>query len=134
MPLPNAFARFNRRFANPVIRHISGKAGPLALVHHRGRRSGRQYSTPVMAFPHGQGWVIPLTYGTERDWVRNVCAASEAELVIRRERLRVTAPRVATGSEARMPLPARVLTRLARAPHVLLVRTVEGAGAGAEAS
>ncbi|MGQ0617527.1 MAG: nitroreductase family deazaflavin-dependent oxidoreductase [Acidimicrobiia bacterium] len=129
MPLPNAFARFNRRVANPVIRHISGKAGPLALVEHRGRRSGRRYSTPVMAFPHRQGWVIPLTYGTQRDWVRNVCAASEAGLVIRRKRVQVTEPRIATGAEERMPLPARVVARLARAPHVLLIRTVTDADA-----
>jgi F420H(2)-dependent quinone reductase len=41
------------------FRGSEGKVGgvfegaPLVLVHHRGRKSGREYVSPVMYFPHG---------------------------------------------------------------------------------
>ena len=43
------------------------------MVHHRGRRSGRAYSTPVNLFPLGDDEaVVALTYGPVADWARNV--------------------------------------------------------------
>jgi deazaflavin-dependent oxidoreductase (nitroreductase family) len=47
----------------------------LAVVHHRGRRSGRTYRTPVVARPTNNGFVISLTFGEQADWFRNVQAA-----------------------------------------------------------
>lgn len=83
MPLPQRLARFNRRVTNPIANRFAGRVPPLAIVAHTGRRSGRTYWTPVMAFRDrsGGGFVIALTYGPETDWVRNVLAAGGCDLV-----------------------------------------------------
>jgi deazaflavin-dependent oxidoreductase (nitroreductase family) len=47
----------------------------FAVIHHRGRRSGRAYATPVSARPTADGFVIPLTFGEASDWFQNVRAA-----------------------------------------------------------
>jgi deazaflavin-dependent oxidoreductase (nitroreductase family) len=73
-PLPRSFARFNRKVANPVVRQFAGSFGPLALVRHRGRRTGRAYATPVMSFVTDDGLVIGVVYGASSDWVKNVLA------------------------------------------------------------
>jgi deazaflavin-dependent oxidoreductase (nitroreductase family) len=94
MPLPDALARLNRRLANPLVRTFAGRLPPFALVVHRGRRSGRAYRTPVMAFPAGDGYVIALPYGAARDWVRNVRATDGCTLVRRGRCLPLTEPRL----------------------------------------
>jgi deazaflavin-dependent oxidoreductase (nitroreductase family) len=77
VPLPDALARFNRRVTNRLMLGIAPRLPPLAVVDHVGRRSGRQYRTPVMAFDDGERWTFALTYGPDRDWVHNVLAAGE---------------------------------------------------------
>jgi hypothetical protein len=47
----------------------------VAVIHHQGRRSGRQYATPTSARPTRDGFVVPMTFGEGADWVRNVQAA-----------------------------------------------------------
>jgi deazaflavin-dependent oxidoreductase (nitroreductase family) len=114
MPLPDALARMNRRVVNPVVRTFAGRLPPMALVVHRGRRSGREYRTPVMAFPRGDGYVITLPYGAERDWVRNVLAAGGCTLVRRGRFHRLTASRVLDQREGLplMPRPSRPVLKL----------------------
>ncbi len=85
MPLPAGLARFNRRVTNPAMRVISSRVPPLATLVHVGRQSGREYRTPVMAFPTDDGFGFALTYGPEVDWVHNVLAASRCQLVYRGE-------------------------------------------------
>src|SRR5258707_6044180 len=62
---------------NPLTLALAGSRRlPLfAVVHHRGRRSGRSYTTPVGARRTADGFVIPLTFGERADWFRNVRAA-----------------------------------------------------------
>lgn len=114
MPLPGALARINRRFPNPLVRTFAGRLPPLALVVHRGRRSGREYRTPVMAFPGRDDYVITLPYGAERDWVRNVLAAGGCTLMRRGRLNRLTASRVLDQGEGLplMPRPTRPVLRL----------------------
>lgn len=76
--LPRAFARFNRRVANPIVRQIAGRVPPFAIVSHAGRTSGRAYRTPVLAFAKDDALVVALIYGATSDWVRNVVAAGGA--------------------------------------------------------
>jgi deazaflavin-dependent oxidoreductase (nitroreductase family) len=45
------------------------------VIHHRGRRSGRPYATPTSARPTADGFVVPLTFGPQADWYRNMQAA-----------------------------------------------------------
>jgi hypothetical protein len=58
------------RLLNPTIRRIAGRSGVplLGLVSHRGRRSGRTYSTPVGVGSTGEAFLIPLTFGSSSDW------------------------------------------------------------------
>src|SRR3954454_762417 len=55
--------------------------GPFALVRHVGRRSGRQYETPVILAPVPDGFVSELTYGPDVDWFKNVVAAGGCVVV-----------------------------------------------------
>ena len=78
--LPKTLARFNRTFANPVMRRIAGRLPPLAIVQQRGRMTGREHTTPVIAFGTTDGLVVGVLYGTDSDWVRNVAAAGRAKV------------------------------------------------------
>ena len=87
-------ARFNRAATNRVVTPIAGRTPGLALVRHRGRRSGRTSRTPVNAYARGDDYVIALVYGADSDWVRNVTAAGGCELQVRGRQLRLTDPRI----------------------------------------
>lgn len=81
MPFPRWLARANNVGLNRVVKHVAPRAPNLALLVHRGRRSGRRYETPVMIFPGEGGFVISLTYGGDStEWVKNVVAAGGCEL------------------------------------------------------
>src|SRR5689334_5270100 len=60
---PRVLRRVNRVFTNPLLGTIAWVVPPLALLHHRGRRTGRTYRTPVVAFRSARGFVVPMTYG-----------------------------------------------------------------------
>lgn len=79
---------------------------PLATLVHVGRRSGKEYRIPVMAFPTDDGFAFALTYGPKVDWVRNVLAAGHCRLVRRREEIDLDDPRRMHGDEG-MELVAR---------------------------
>jgi deazaflavin-dependent oxidoreductase (nitroreductase family) len=75
--------------------HLAGKRHWYAArLEHTGRRSGNRYATPVVARPIFGGFAVPLPYGTEVDWLRNVQAAGGGELQVGGARYRVRAPRV----------------------------------------
>jgi deazaflavin-dependent oxidoreductase (nitroreductase family) len=94
VPIPLAIGRLNRvgfnRLSTPVARHLPG----FAVVHHRGRRSGREFQTPVNVFPVQGGFVLALTYGPDTDWVKNVLAAGGCIVETRGQRITCTAPRL----------------------------------------
>ena len=62
---------------NPLIVKAAGRRhfGMAAQIRHTGRRSGRSYTTPASARISGDVAVIPLTFGSQSDWSRNVRAA-----------------------------------------------------------
>jgi deazaflavin-dependent oxidoreductase (nitroreductase family) len=64
----------------------------FAIVYHRGRRSGRPYSTPINIFQTDDGFVIALTYGPDVDWVKNILRAGDAEVRHRSHQIRVVRP------------------------------------------
>ena len=105
MPLPKTLARINRRITNPITRRFAGWLPPFAIVEHRGRRSGRQYRTPVFAFPATDGWVVALTYGAHADWVENVLAAGGCRLKARGRWRDLTSPCLLNGAEWRRLVP-----------------------------
>jgi deazaflavin-dependent oxidoreductase (nitroreductase family) len=94
MPLPEALGRFNARVTNRITRPVARLAPGFAVVVHRGRRSGREYRTPVNAFGRQGNLVVPLTYGPDAQWVRNVLAADGCEVESRGWHRRYCAPAV----------------------------------------
>ena len=79
----------SNRVLGPLARVLPG----FGVVIHRGRRSGREYRTPVNVFRTPDGYVVALTYGVG-DWARNVLAAGGCDLEIRRRVIRVVDPRL----------------------------------------
>ena len=75
-----------RRLAT-VANHLSPLMGPFvsrvptgAVLHHRGRRTGRSYNTPVRAFRTPDGYVVPLAYSRVAAWALNLLAAGGGEM------------------------------------------------------
>jgi deazaflavin-dependent oxidoreductase (nitroreductase family) len=62
---------------NPVVKLLAGtRLMPLyGVIHHRGRRSGKAFTTPVVVRPTPDGFVVPMPWGESTDWFRNVRAA-----------------------------------------------------------
>ena len=123
MHVPYFMRRVNRFVTNPILGTFAWIVPPLAIVHHVGRRSGRRYRTPVVAFRTGGGFVIPMTYGRDVDWGRNLRAAGGGELVQAGRRFRIRNPRIVGGARAKASLPAvvRPVLLAARFPGYLLV-------------
>ena len=120
MPLPRWLARFNRHATNALTRHVAGRLPGFAIVHHRGRRSGAAYRTPVNAFARPGGYVVALTYGPDVDWVKNVLAERGCELEVRGRRVRLSQPRIVVDPR-QQPVPAAVrpILRLIGVNHFL---------------
>jgi deazaflavin-dependent oxidoreductase (nitroreductase family) len=73
----HALLRVGIRRLNPLMLSLAGsrRLPMLAVMYHRGRRSGRSYATPLGARPIADGFVIPITFGEQAAWFRNVQAA-----------------------------------------------------------
>jgi deazaflavin-dependent oxidoreductase (nitroreductase family) len=94
-PRMAAVRKFNKRILNPVMRLAAGRRHwYAAALHHVGRRSGRPYTTPVVAEPVDGGFLIPLPYGTDVDWLRNLRAAGRATIDVRGRGYTLYDPRV----------------------------------------
>ena len=120
MPVSKRLARFNRRVTNRILGTAAPYLPPLAVVVHRGRRSGRRFSTPVLAFPVEGGYAIALVYGADTDWVRNVQAERGCLLRRRGRELPLTEPTILgrDGLEL-LPPPMRPALRLLDVTDVL---------------
>ncbi len=105
MQLPQRLARFNRRVTNPIQRLWAGWLPPFGILEHVGRRSGKPYRTPLNVFPaevDGKpALAILLTYGPDRDWLKNLNAAGGGRVRSKGRTFDVTDPR--TVSRARRP-------------------------------
>ncbi|MFI6042810.1 nitroreductase family deazaflavin-dependent oxidoreductase [Nocardia sp. NPDC051321] len=94
MVLPRALAKFNRYATNPVAGLFAGRAPGFAILRHQGRKSGREYRTPVAVFHPDGVYRIALTYGRNVDWVKNISAAGGFALHTRGETIELTDPAV----------------------------------------
>lgn len=82
-PFVRAVIRPMTKVLNPVNVRLAGRrhAGMAAQIHHVGRRSGRHYVTPVGAKLAGTDVIlVPLTFGNQSDWARNVRAAGSCNV------------------------------------------------------
>jgi deazaflavin-dependent oxidoreductase (nitroreductase family) len=109
-------ASFNRLTLTFAGRHI------FAVVHHVGRRSGRAYTTPVVAWPLSDGFIMSLPYGADTDWCRNVLAAGQGAIQWQGMAYTITEPAVIATATARPLLPAWVRIVLRPIPVRLFLR------------
>jgi deazaflavin-dependent oxidoreductase (nitroreductase family) len=93
------------KYLRPLSLRFSGRSGPTATVHHVGRRSGTPYATPVIAHQSHQDVIIPLPYGTEVDWLRNLLAAGQGAVDLKGRSLQVDEPAVVDIEDVMSLLP-----------------------------
>jgi hypothetical protein len=105
----------------------AGTPGAYAgIIRARGRVSGRLIETPVGIIAHEDGFLIALPYGTQAQWLRNVLAAGEAELVHEGATYAVDRPElIATATVAeRFSASDQRLFRMLRVDDCLRLRRV----------
>ena len=99
MKLSRRVARFNKLINNRIQGIYAWILPPWAVILHRGRRSGRPYRTPLLAFRRDRTLIIALLYGEQSDWLRNLRAGGGR--VVRAGRTyELSAPRVVDTSAA----------------------------------
>ena len=117
MKLSRRVAHFNRVINNRIQGVYAWLVPPWAVILHRGRRSGRSYRTPVLAFRQDRTLVIALLYGEDSDWLRNLRTAHGGQVVRAGRTFELREPRVVDTSTApelsRLPPLARAYCRLA---------------------
>jgi deazaflavin-dependent oxidoreductase (nitroreductase family) len=110
---------FNKHVLNPAMLHLAGRPHWYAArLEHVGRRSGRSYATPLVAAEVPGGFVIPLPYGPDVDWLRNLRAGG-AVLVTGGRRYALSAPEVLRTGEIfdELPRKEQLRARLWRIDH-----------------
>jgi hypothetical protein len=98
--------RFNRRWLNPWMLHLAG--GPrwyAGRLEHRGRRTGRIFATPLLVNRVPGGFAMPLPYGRDVDWARNLLATGDGVLLDHGIRSRVGNPRIVPAEDLLPDLP-----------------------------
>jgi len=121
---------------NPLVLKVAGRRrfGMVAQVHHVGRRSGHRYTTPLGARPTATGFVIPLTFGRDADWCRNVIAADGCQIRFKNRTYTVADPTIADTARAGATVRGvfrrheRMIFRLGGINEFLLLETVLDAG------
>jgi deazaflavin-dependent oxidoreductase (nitroreductase family) len=92
------------------FRANEGKVGgnfegaPMVVVHHRGRKSGREHVTPMMYLPHESDQEVIYVFATKGgaptnpDWYYNLTASGDGNVERGTETYQVTVSEV-TGAE-----------------------------------
>ena len=52
----------------------------MGILEHVGQKSGKPYRTPLNVFATDDGFAIVLTYGPDRDWLKNITAAGRTRM------------------------------------------------------
>ena len=129
-PVLNRVRRYARDVGNPRQLQSAGAPGAHASVlRHTGRKSGKQYQTPVTARWTADGFVIGLPYGPNTDWLKNVLASGVATLVHNGTSYQCAEPEVIPTSEAEGGFSAaeRRILRLMGVDEYLRMHRVESA-------
>jgi deazaflavin-dependent oxidoreductase (nitroreductase family) len=121
----NLMIRFTHATGPLALRVAETGVIPIwAVVRHRGRRSGKLYSTPIAIRPTPDGFVLPLPWGAGTDWCRNLRAADGGIVHWGGADIEVNAPEIIDTADA---LPAfdaymRPIVRLTGIKKFLRVR------------
>jgi deazaflavin-dependent oxidoreductase (nitroreductase family) len=138
-PRARRLIRSAARVVNPlVLRFAGGRHVPvLGVLHHRGRRTGQEYATPLGIRPAaGGGFVIPLTFGEAAGWYRNIRAAGWCVVTWRGSDHTVTDPVIVDRAAALPAFPRyeRLALRLVGVQQFVWLRDAPPAGAGSVAA
>lgn len=106
MPFLSRFSGLPK-YLNPVLRPLGRWVPPLAVLHHRGRRSGKPFDTPVQAFRTKSGFIVGLAYTANANWAQNILAADGGEISRGGRRYAISRPH-RRGAEARADLPTPI--------------------------
>lgn len=110
--MPAWLPRFNKVVTNRIQGLWAPYLPPWAVVFHTGRRSGRTFHNPVVAFRRGPTLAVGLLYGSDAQWVKNIVAAGGGEVVRKGRRMKITNPRVVTaGTDEDLPFAAARMSR-----------------------
>ena len=106
-PRARQVVRFAARFVNPLVLLVAGRRWMpvVGILRHRGRRSGRDYATPIGMRPLGDSFVIPRTFGDNAAWYLNVRAAGEGRITYLGRNYRVAEPEVVDYATAKPAFP-----------------------------
>jgi len=106
---------FNRRYFNPWSLCFSGRPKSFwSVILHTGRRSGKEYITPIVAVREKSGFIIPLPYGKRVDWFQNIMAAGSCDLIFRGKVYHSSRPEKIPLEEGVGAFPGWVQARLRR--------------------
>lgn len=107
-PLRDAVRTFNKYLLNPAMLHLAGrKHWYAAVIRHTGRRSGKNYATPVVADRVADGFILPLPYGRGVDRLRDVLAAGQATITVSGQTHDVAEPEIIDAASAAPQLSPR---------------------------
>ena len=97
------------KLTSPLAVRMAGrKLFPLwAVLRHRGRKSGKDYTIPVAVLHTPTTFVIALPWGPQTNWARNVLAAGGATVRWKGVEHRVTQPTL-VGKEVAMAAANRL--------------------------
>ena len=117
--------RVANRYFNPVMRHLARRLPAFGILTHRGRKTGRTYSTPVNVFRRGDAYFFFLTYGSDAQWVKNVLAAGSCSIETRGRVVELVDPELVTDPKLRPAPPAVrfIEQRIAGVTQYLRMRT-----------
>ena len=124
-PVTDKTRSLNKRFGNKAMMKLAGRRYFFAgVIRHTGRRSGREYATPIWAVPTAEGVVISLPFGEGADWLKNLLAAGRATIETRGETWTVAEPEVVDRETVWQSLPrrARLLFGLAGIDRYVVLR------------
>jgi deazaflavin-dependent oxidoreductase (nitroreductase family) len=132
-PRARRLIRSVARVVNPVVlRFAGGRHLPvLGVIHHRGRRTGQDYATPLGIRPAASGgFVMPLTFGEAAGWYRNVRAAGWCVITWRGEDHTVANPVIVDAAAALPGFPRyeRLALRLIGIRQFVWLRCAPHAG------
>jgi deazaflavin-dependent oxidoreductase (nitroreductase family) len=116
------------RLVNPLVLRIAGRPWMpfLGVLHHRGRRTGRPYRTPLGMRLWGGSVVVPRTFGASADWYRNLLNAGWVEAMYLGVRHRVGQPELTNLARVSNAFPSyeRLLFKLFGIDDFVVLRPI----------
>ena len=114
---------FNRRFFNPFSLSFAGRPYSFwSVILHTGRHSGKAYITPIITARQDDHFVIPLPYGQQVDWFKNIMAAGSCELIDKGAVYHVSNLEMIPIEEGVKAFPGWVQSRLSRLDSQQMLR------------